>query len=34
MEIFGVGFQELIFVIIIALIVLGPKDMQKAGQVR
>jgi Sec-independent protein translocase protein TatA len=32
MEILGVGVPELIFVIIIALIVLGPKDMQKAGK--
>ena len=32
MEILGVGPSELIFVIIIALIVLGPKDMQKAGR--
>ena len=32
MEILGVGPQELIFIIIIALIVLGPKDMQKAGK--
>lgn len=32
MEILGVGLSELIFVIIIALIVLGPKDMQKAGK--
>jgi len=32
MEILGVGAPELIFVIIIALIVLGPKDMQKAGK--
>ena len=32
MEILGVGPQELIFIIIIALIVLGPKDMQKAGR--
>lgn len=31
MEILGVGWQELIFIFIIALIVLGPKDMQKAG---
>ena len=31
MEIFGIGAPELVFVIIIALIVLGPKDMQKAG---
>ncbi|MBI2759594.1 MAG: twin-arginine translocase TatA/TatE family subunit [Chloroflexi bacterium] len=31
MEILGVGPSELIFIIIIALIVLGPKDMQKAG---
>jgi sec-independent protein translocase protein TatB len=32
MEILGVGMSEFIFVIIIALIVLGPKDMQKAGK--
>ena len=32
MEILGIGPSELIFVIIIALIVLGPKDMQKAGK--
>ena len=32
MEIFGVGAPELIFIFIIALIVLGPKDMQKAGR--
>src|SRR5919106_5642378 len=32
MEILGIGLQELIFVLIIALIVLGPKDMQKAGR--
>jgi sec-independent protein translocase protein TatB len=32
MEILGISPQELVFVIIIALIVLGPKDMQKAGR--
>jgi sec-independent protein translocase protein TatB len=32
MEILGVGPSELVFIIIIALIVLGPKDMQKAGR--
>ncbi|HAX70409.1 MAG TPA: hypothetical protein DCY14_12420 [Anaerolineae bacterium] len=32
MEILGIGMSELIFVIIIALLVLGPKDMQKAGR--
>lgn len=32
MEILGVGPSELLFIIIIALIVLGPKDMQKAGR--
>lgn len=32
MEILGIGMSELIFVIIIALIVLGPRDMQKAGK--
>lgn len=32
MDIFGIGPTELVFVILIALIVLGPKDMQKAGR--
>lgn len=32
MDILGVGWQELIFIFLIALIVLGPKDMQKAGK--
>lgn len=32
MEILGIGMPELVFVIIIALLVLGPKDMQKAGR--
>jgi len=32
MEILGVGPSELLFIIIIALIVLGPRDMQKAGR--
>jgi len=32
MEILGVGPSELIFIVIIALIILGPKDMQKAGK--
>ena len=32
MEILGVGPSEIIFVVIIALIILGPKDMQKAGK--
>jgi sec-independent protein translocase protein TatB len=32
MEILGIGAPELIFILIIALIVLGPKDMQKAGR--
>ena len=32
MEIFGIGMPELVFIVIIALIVLGPKDMQKAGK--
>jgi Sec-independent protein translocase protein TatA len=31
MEILGIGIPENIFVVIIILIVLGPKDMQKAG---
>jgi Sec-independent protein translocase protein TatA len=32
MEIFGIGVQEILFIAIIALIILGPKDMQKAGR--
>ena len=32
MEILGIGAPELVFIVIIALIVLGPKDMQKAGK--
>jgi len=32
MEILGIGINELIFIFIIALIVLGPRDMQKAGR--
>ncbi len=32
MEILGVGPSELIFILVIAIIVLGPKDMQKAGR--
>jgi Sec-independent protein translocase protein TatA len=32
MEILGIGWQELIFIVMIAIIVLGPNDMQKAGR--
>lgn len=32
MEILGIGASELFFIIILALIILGPKDMQKAGK--
>lgn len=32
MEILGIGAPELIFILIIAIIVLGPRDMQKAGR--
>ena len=32
MEILGVGPSEFFFIILIALIILGPKDMQKAGK--
>jgi sec-independent protein translocase protein TatB len=32
MEIFGIGPLELIYILLIALIVLGPKDMVKAGR--
>src|SRR5512142_3047995 len=32
MEILGIGPSELLFIVIIALIILGPRDMQKAGR--
>lgn len=32
MDIFGIGPTELFFIVLIALIILGPKDMQKAGR--
>ena len=32
MEVLGIGMPELVFIIIIALLILGPKDMQKAGR--
>ncbi len=32
MEILGIGPGELLFVILLAIIILGPKDMQKAGR--
>jgi len=32
MELFGIGPLELVFVLLIALIVLGPEDMVKAGR--
>jgi sec-independent protein translocase protein TatB len=32
MEILGIGAPELIFILLIAIIVLGPRDMQKAGK--
>lgn len=32
MDIFGVGASEILFILILALIILGPKDMQKAGK--
>ena len=32
MEILGIGASELVFILLIAIIILGPKDMQKAGR--
>ncbi len=32
MDILGVGASEFLFILILALIILGPKDMQKAGK--
>ena len=31
MEVFGIGPLELLFILLIALIILGPSDMVKAG---
>lgn len=32
MELLGVGLPELVFILIIALLILGPKDMEKTGR--
>ena len=32
MEVLGIGPSELLFVVVIALIILGPREMQKAGR--
>jgi sec-independent protein translocase protein TatB len=32
MEILGIGPSELVFIVVIALIILGPREMQKAGR--
>jgi sec-independent protein translocase protein TatB len=32
MEFLGIGASEFVFIILIAIIILGPKDMQKAGR--
>jgi sec-independent protein translocase protein TatB len=32
MEIFGIGPTELVFIFLLALILLGPKDMEKTGR--
>jgi sec-independent protein translocase protein TatB len=32
MDIFGIGTSEILFIIILALIILGPKDLQKSGR--
>jgi len=32
MEILGIGMPELILILIVALIIMGPKDMEKAGR--
>jgi Sec-independent protein translocase protein TatA len=33
MDILGIGIQEILFILVIALIIFGPKDIVKAGQV-
>ncbi len=32
MELFGIGPTELIFILVLALIIFGPKDLEKAGK--
>jgi sec-independent protein translocase protein TatB len=32
MDIFGIGPTELVFIVLLALILLGPKEMEKAGR--
>lgn len=32
MDILGIGISELVFIVLIAFIVLGPRDMRKAGK--
>ena len=32
MDILGIGMPELIFIVLIALIIIGPKDMEKTGR--
>jgi Sec-independent protein translocase protein TatA len=32
MNVLGIGMSELFFIVVVALIILGPKDMQKAGK--
>jgi len=32
MEILGIGPSELLFIVVLAIIILGPRDMQKAGR--
>ena len=32
MEILGIGPMELFFIVLLAMIILGPKDMVKAGR--
>jgi hypothetical protein len=32
MEIFGVGWMEIVFIVILALLLLGPSDMEKTGR--
>ena len=32
MEILGIGPSELVLIVVLALIILGPRDMQKAGR--
>ena len=34
MNIFGIGPLEIVFILILVIIIFGPKDLEKAGKIR